>query len=47
MSEDICAQNKEKIKLVPVKNAPHGLSYIVDTDAYKAAFVEFIEKTRN
>ena len=46
MSEDIYAQNKDKITLVPVPNAPHGLSYIVDTESYKKEFFGFIERTR-
>ena len=41
----IYEQNKEKITLVPVEGAPHGLSFIKDSKTYKAAFEEFLRKT--
>ncbi len=45
MSEKIYEQNKEKITLVPVEGAPHGLSFIKDGKTYTAAFNEFLQKT--
>ncbi len=45
MSRAIRDANPEKVTLVEVEGAPHGLSYMKDTEKYKKAFYDFISKT--
>ena len=44
MGQKIYEQNREMITLVPVEGAPHGLSYLKDTDLYTRSFKEFTVK---
>ena len=46
MSRDIRDANPDKVTLVEVDGAPHGLSYIKDKEKYKKTFYDFIESTK-
>ena len=45
MSRDIRDANPEKVKLVEIEGAPHGLSYLTDTETYKKVLYDFINST--
>ena len=46
MSRDIRDANPDKVTLVEIEGAPHGLSYLTDTETYKEAFYDFLSKNR-
>lgn len=46
MSRAVRAANPDRVTLVEVEGAPHGLSYIVDKETYKKAFFDFIDQTK-
>lgn len=46
MSRRIRDAAPDKVTLVEVDGAPHGLSYIKDYEKYEKAFYEFLEKTK-
>ena len=43
MAHDIFNAAKSKKKLVTIKNADHGLSYVVDPEYYVNEFKEFLK----
>ncbi|MBQ7699153.1 MAG: alpha/beta fold hydrolase [Clostridia bacterium] len=46
MSRDIRDANPDKVTLVEIEGAPHGLSYLVDTETYKKVFLDFCASTK-
>lgn len=44
MSQEIAANCASKMTFIPVANAGHGLSYIIDSDRYTATAVKFINE---
>ena len=44
MSMEIRDANPEKVRLLLVKGAPHGIGYIVDTHSYVQAVLEFVKE---
>ena len=46
MSRDIRAANPDKVTLVEVEGAPHGLSYLKDKEKYKKALYDFTDATK-
>ena len=46
MSVQTAEANPEKVKLIPIEGAPHGLSYLKDTEKYRTAYYDFMRQTR-